>query len=129
MHGLFQIDERVAARALAKDGRVDFKLVARWPAPDDREVFFSKGALLHFHVQHARGGVRLGHEREAAGFAIEAVDQRDLSAIRELEGEQFAQSVPERCAAIWLARMRLDEWRLIDDDPFVGLVDDADGAG
>ena len=68
-----------------------------------------------------------GHEGEAAGFAIEPIDQRDLPAIGQFEGEQPAQAVPECEAAVRFARVRLDERRLLDDDPVGGFVDDVDG--
>ena len=74
--------------ALAEKGRVDGESILRGPAPDEREVFLRDPATLHEHAEMPRGGVRFRDEHQAAGLAVEAIDDRDLAAVRELEGQQ-----------------------------------------
>ena len=61
------------------------------------------------------------HEHEPAGFPVEPVHDRNLSAIRDLEGEQLAQVRPKASAFRRFGRMNEQERRLLDDDEIVRL--------
>ena len=53
----------------------------------------------------ARSGRGFGDEDHAACFAVESVDERNLAAIGDLVGEEFAQAVPKRLRPARLARV------------------------
>ena len=70
----------------------------------DREIFLRDPLLLHHQPETPRGTGVLGHQNEPAGFAVQAVDDRNLAAVGDLESEQMLQVRPkacERCLAWW----------------------------
>ena len=56
--------------------------------------------------------VRAARE-DAAGFAVEPVDERDLAAVRELVAQEIAEPVPERPRAARLRGMHEQPGRLV----------------
>ncbi len=64
-----------------------------------------------------------GDEHESARFAIQTIDDRNLSAVGDFKREQLAQFFPQGRPAIGLGWMREQKWRLVHDDVIVALVD------
>ena len=95
--------------ALPQERRVDLEGVRFRPAPDEREVFLFDAPRHHLLAKFAGGRAMFGDEREAAGFAVEPVDDRDLPAIDDFVGKQLAQFIPERPFAVRFARMHFHE--------------------
>ena len=121
---LFQPDGGRPMCTLPRERGVHGRDFPRRPAAHDREVFFLDKARLHGETEAARRAGILRDQDEAAGLAVEPVHDRDLSAIRQFEGEQFAQHRPERGGAVGLARMDEQERRLVDHEVICGLGDD-----
>lgn len=110
--------------ALAKEGGVDGEVVFGGPAPDEGEVFFLDAGALHEHAEMAGGRFGFGDKGEAAGFAIEAVDDGDLAAIGQFEREEVAEEMPEGGDVGGFTGVDLEERGFVDDDPVGGLGDD-----
>jgi hypothetical protein len=123
---LFQVNAGDLVDALAEEGGVDGEVVRGGPAPDEGEVLFLDAGALHEHAEVAGGGLGFGDEGEAAGFAIEAVDDGDLAAVGELEGEEVTEEMPEGGGVGGFAGVNLEEGGLVDDDPVGGLGDDVE---
>ena len=66
-----------------------------------------------------------GDEDEAAGFAIEAIDDREARAVGDVVGEQVVQAIEQCGWAIGLGGVDLEGGWFVDDDPVVGFGDDA----
>ena len=99
------------------------------PAPHDREIFFQESLSLHEQTETARGHLCLGHQNEAAGFAIEPVNDRNLSAIGNFKCEHFAQSLPKCRGSIRLLRVCQQQRRLIDHNVIGRLIDNPKARG
>ena len=59
------------------------------PSPDDGEVFLRDPLLLHEKPKTARGGRVLRYEDQAAGLAIEPINDRNLTAVRNLKSQEL----------------------------------------
>ncbi len=112
MHRALEVDCCFADLAEAYDRGLDFERVFR-PAADDCQVGFLDFPLLHGHRGGARGAGGFGHEDDAAGFAVEPVDKRDLAAVRDLVAQEIAEPVPERPRAVRLRGMHEQPGRLV----------------
>lgn len=124
MNHLLEPNCRGLMNALANKRRVDARPLPFRPAPNDGEIFFRDALVLHEQSETpgARGILR--DEDQATRLAIEAIDDRDLAAIGDLEREQLFQFAPERSHVSGLGRMHEQERRLVDDDPVGALGDD-----
>ena len=78
---------------------------------------------LHKQPEFARGRRRFRHQHDAACFAIEAINDRDLAGVCDFECEQLAQFRPERHATVWLRRMYEQLRRLVDNEIILRLID------
>jgi len=94
--------------------RLDFLPVR--PAEDESEVFLPNAALLHREAGVASSRGVLGDEHNAAGLAIEAIDEGDLPARRELVAEQIAQAIPERARAAGFGGMHEEPCGFVDGE-------------
>ena len=128
MRALFEVDFGRESGDLTEQRPVGLEGVGFGPSPDHGEVLFKDRAGLHQDMELASGIVMFGDERQAAGFAVESVDQGDLSAAGQFKGEHFAQRVPEGESARGFARVRFKERRFIDDQPVIGFVNESDVA-
>lgn len=116
-------------RPFAREWRIHRLRFPIRPAPDDREIFFHETLLLHEKTEMPGGPRRFGHEHHSARFAIQAIDDRDLPAVRELEGEQTFQLAPERPHAVWFRRVNKEKRRLVHDEILIGFGDDREVRG
>src|SRR5450755_398168 len=123
MNRLLEPDWRWRVNSLSGERRIHRFGIPFRPAPDDRDIFFSDALLLHHHAKAPGRGRVLRHEHQPAGFAVEPVDDRNLSAVRDLEGKQMFQFAPECARASWFGGMNEQEWRLLDDDEIIALRD------
>lgn len=105
-----------------QDGRVPFR-----PAPGDREVLLRDPLLLHEQTKTPRRGCSLRHEHESAGLAVQAIDDRYLSAVSQLEGEEVSQFSPKGASAVRFCGMNEQKRRLIDDRVIGCLRDEREG--
>ena len=126
---LLEINAGRMMNALAKEGGVDGKFIGRGPAPDDGGVLLGDAAALHEEAEMAGGSPGFGNEDETAGLAVEAVDDGDLAAVCELEGEEMAKEMPHGEGIGRLAGMDLEERGLVEDDPGGGFGEDVEAVG
>ena len=124
MDALLEVDAGRLVDALAQEGGVDGKLIGGGPARNEGEVLLRDAATLHESAKMAGRRLRFCNQDEAAGLAVEAIDDRDLAAVGDLEGEEVAQEMPQGGGIRGLAGMDLEERGLVDDDPLAGLGDD-----
>ncbi len=69
--------------------------------------------LLHGEACVAGGGGVFRDEDDAAGFAVEAIDDGDLAAGGELVAEEVAKAVPESAGAARFARVHEEAGRFV----------------
>jgi hypothetical protein len=124
MNGLLEPDWRWRMNALSGERQIHRFGIPFRPAPNDREIFFGDALLLHQQAKTPRRGRVLRHEYQPACFPVESIDDRNLSAIRDLEGEQMFQFAPECARSGWFGGMNEQEWWLLDDDEIIALGDD-----
>jgi hypothetical protein len=110
--------------SLASERRVDRFAIPLRPAPDDREILLGNALFLHQQTKTPRRSCVLRHEDQPARFAVESIDDRNLSAIRDLECEQVFQFAPEGARAVRFGGMNEQEGRLFDDEEIIALRDD-----
>lgn len=128
MDALFEPDFGGDPGALAQEWRVNHPLVVCGPAEDNGEVTLADGVRLHLAAEGARGISARCHQSQAAGFPVEAVDDRDASAIHTFKSKEITKIVPERFFIRGFAGMRRHLGRLFDDQPLWKLFDNP-GAG
>jgi hypothetical protein len=121
---LFKPDRRVLMFALTIQRSIDDFVLPVRPAPNDGKIFFAKPTPLHQEPKIARSRRGFCNQHESAGFSVESVHNRNLSAAGDFEREQIAQLFPESRRAAWLCRVNQKKRRLIDDDIVIGLIDD-----
>ena len=126
MNRLLEPDRRGHVNALPGERRIHRGGIPFRPAPDDGEIFLRDALLLHHQTKTPRGGGVLRHEHEPAGFPVEPVHDRNLAAVRDLEGEQLFQFAPKCARAGRFGGMNEQEWRLLDDDEIVALRHDGE---
>ena len=79
---------------------------------------------LHEQSKFSGGRRRFRDENETTCFAVEPIYDRNLTAVGNFKGEQFAQLLPKcRCSAR-LCGMDEKKRRFIHDDVIVRLIDD-----
>jgi CRP/FNR family transcriptional regulator, cyclic AMP receptor protein len=122
---LFYPDAALGDGALAEDGGIGSPFVAVGPSKDEGVVRFGNLVSLHALVECARGGEVFCHEGEAAGFAVEAVDDADLAAVGEFVGKECAEFVPEGVGVAGFAGVDLHKGRFIHDEEVRRFIDDA----
>src|SRR5664279_1563191 len=110
--------------SLASERGVDAFAIPLRPAPDDRKILLGDTLLLHQQAKMPRRSSILRYEDQPARFAIESVDDRNLSTIRNLEREQLFQFAPESARAIRLRGMNEQVRGLVDDKEIIALRDD-----
>ena len=110
--------------SLASERGVDRFAIPLWPAPDDRKILLGDTLLLHQQAKTPRRSPVLRYEDQPTRFAVESVDDRNFSTIRNLEREQLFQFAPERARAARLRGMNEEEGRLVDDNEIIALRDD-----
>jgi CRP-like cAMP-binding protein len=66
-----------------------------------------------------------GDQREAAGFAVETIDDTHLATVGDFVGKESAEFVPESGGFAGLAGMCLKKRRLVHDKEIVALGDDS----
>jgi hypothetical protein len=122
---LLEPDGRVLVCALARERCIDPRLLPFRPAVHDREILLRDFTPFHGATEAPRRGGIFRDQDETARLAIEPVDDRDLTAVNQLVGEQLAQRGPERRGAIGLARMNEKKGRFVDQKVIVRLGYDA----
>ena len=124
VHHLFEINVGGLIIALASNGRVDLQLFPLRPAIDQSRV--SLPDFVGLHQERKLPGACRGFtdQDQAAGLAVEPVDNRDLSPVDHLEGQKLPQPVPECVTAVGLARVHLQMGRLVNNHPLGALVDE-----
>ena len=126
MDRLLEPDWRWRVNALPDERRIHrFRLPFR-PAPHDREIFFSDPLFLHHQTEAPSGVGVFRHEHKAARFAVKPVHDRDLSAVRDFEGEEMFQFAPKCAHRARFGGMDQQEWRLVDYEEIFPLRDDRD---
>lgn len=94
------------------------------PAPNDCKIFFAKLMSLHQEPEIARGRRGFCDQHQSAGFPVEPIYNRNLSAAGDLECEQIAQLFPESRRTARLCRVNKKKRRFVDDDVVISLIDD-----
>jgi hypothetical protein len=110
--------------SLASERGVDRLSIPLRPAPDDRKILLGNALLLHQQTKAPRRSPVLCHEDQPTRFAVETIDDRNLSTVRDLEREQMFQFAPESARAIWFSGVNEQEGRLVDDEEISTLRDD-----
>lgn len=108
--------------ALTNQRSVNKPLFPIGPAPNDREIFFPQRVPLHQQSKRSCCHRGFRNQHQPACLAIKSVDDGDLSATGDLEGEQFAQLFPQGGCAVRLGRMDQKKRGLIDDDIIIGFI-------
>ena len=116
-------------RPLPGQGRVDGGRFPLGPTPNNGEIFLCDPLLLHEQAKASRRRRIFRDENDAAGFAIESIDDGDLATIRDLVGEELFQFSPKGAGVAGFGRMNEQKWRLIDDDKIVAFRDDLEIGG
>lgn len=129
MNRLLEPDWRKRVNALPDERRIHRGGIPFWPAPDDGKILLCDALLLHHQTKTPRGGGVLRHEHEPAGFPVEPVHDRNLSAVRDLEGEQLFQFAPKCARSRRFGGMNEQEWRLLDDDEIIAFRHDGEAVG
>jgi hypothetical protein len=110
--------------ALAIQGSVNDLVLPFRPAPNDGKIFFAKLMSLHQEPEIARSRGGFCDQHESAGFSVESVYDRNLSAAGDFECEQITQLFPESRRVARLCGVNQKKRRLINDDVVIGLIDD-----
>ena len=101
MHGLFNPNFGLADVSLSQNRLIDREFIVLGPTPNDGVVGFVKFVALHrFGKPMGRFG-GFGDEDDAAGFAVEPSDDRNLPAVGDFEKEKILQLIEKRS---WPAR-------------------------
>jgi ABC-type lipoprotein export system ATPase subunit len=124
MHRPLQPDGRRSNCTQPRNGTVNHFLIPFGPAKYQGRIFLPNPPLLHRHPGCAGAPGSLGHEQDAARFAVQAVYKRNLSTRREFVPEQFAQPIPERRRTARLAGMHQKTRRLVHDEEILGFIHD-----
>lgn len=75
------------------------------------------------------GSAVLGYEHQSAGFAVESGDDRDLTPVRDFEGKQLSELMPQRHGSVRLRRMDEQMGGFVDHEKGGVFVEDAGAAG
>ena len=89
MNHLFEPDPRGHVVALPRHRRIYRRIVPLRPSPNNREVFLRDPMFLHQQSEAARGCGIFRNENKSAGFAIQAIDDGDLAAVRDFKSEKL----------------------------------------
>ncbi len=71
----------------------------------------------------ARGRRGFCNQHQSAGFPVESVHNRNLSAAGDFECEQIAQLFPESRRSARLCRVNQKKGRFVNDDVVISLID------
>ena len=126
MNHPLEVDGARLLLAATEDGRLDLPLILRWPAPHDGAIFLGELVAELAEAELARSRSGLGHEDDATGFAVEAVEDGDLAAAGEFKRKQLAEVVPKGDGVRGLAGVNVETGRFIEGDPGGRLVEDAE---
>jgi hypothetical protein len=101
------------------------------PAEDNGGVSFADAMLSNHEAQLPGCFGRFPDQNEAAGFAVEAVDQGDLGAVNDFESQQTPQFIPEGVRSSRPGWVNEEICGFVNDQKPVIFVDDgrADPAG
>jgi len=87
VNALFEMNPRGLHAALAEEWRIDRGVCPRGMTADEGEIGFFHIARGHGGGEETCGGGVFGDEHEAAGLAVQPVDDGDLPAIGNFVGE------------------------------------------
>ena len=97
-----------------------------WPAADDREVFLFDLAALHRETKVSRRRRIFRDQHQSARLPVEPVDDRHLTTVDQLEGEQLPQGRPECWGSVGFARVDKEERGLVHHDVIFRLRHNAE---
>lgn len=126
VHHAFEVDAGGGDFALADDRGIHAEGFPLRVAMDEGEIGFGDAALLHGDGRRSRGGGVFCHQNDAAGFAVQAIDEGDLPGVRDFVGEEVAQAVPQGSWPIRLARVDEESRRFFDRNQIGCLAKDAE---
>lgn len=124
MNRLLEPDRGRRMNSLASERGVDRLAIPLGPAPDDRKILLGNTLLLHQQAKTPRRRPVFRYKDQPTRFAIESIDDRNLSTIRNLEREQLFQFSPESARAARFSGMNEQKGRLFDDNEIIALRDD-----
>lgn len=124
MNGLLEPDHGRLVSALPGERRFHRLGIPFRPSPNNCEIFLCDPLRLHHQTKTAGRAGALRHEHQPARFPVEPIDDRNLSTIRDLEGEQMSQFAPECARSSRFARMNEQERRLLHHDEILALRHD-----
>ncbi len=121
-----EVNDRGGHFPLADDWGIYASGVPLGVSEHEREVGFMDAALLHRHGSSAGGGGVFRHKNDPAGLAVQSVDERDLSLVRDLKGQKVAESVPQCAGSTRFARVDKKPWGLVHREKVRCFADDAE---
>ena len=113
-------------QALPRERSIHRFLLPTRPPPDNREILLRDALLLHQQSETARRNRCLGNEHEAARFAIEPINDGNLSAVGDFKSEQAGKFAPECWRPVRFRRMHQQQRRFLDHDEIVALGHDGE---
>lgn len=115
-----------AAGFVFAQGRVDQAFILAHMAMNNGEVFLIDGAIFPEPTDFAGSVIGFGHKRDAAGFAIKAVDKMNCKVgLRGLSSRQIeAHAADEARILVGFRGMTHEARGFVDDEQVVILVDD-----
>ena len=105
MNGLFEPDFARRNGSLAEKWLVYLEFVGSRPTPGERQVSFGQVLFFDQGMKVSGAGAILGHEHQSAGFAVEAGNDRDLTSVRDFEGKQLSELMPQRHGSVRFSGM------------------------
>lgn len=123
VNSLHQVDGGGFEIAASAQGGVDGPGVLGRPTGDEGEVLLADFAAHHRFGNGAGGRGIFGDEDQAAGFAVEAVDNGEGGAVGEVVSEEGAEAVPQGGGAARFGGVNLEGRGFVDHDPIRALVD------
>src|SRR5206468_4138522 len=85
------------------------------------EIFLRDALLLHQQPKPPSGPGVLRYQHQPTRLPIEPVNDRNLTAVRDLEREHLFQLAPERPRTARLRRVNQKKGRLLDHQEILGL--------
>jgi hypothetical protein len=101
--------------------RIDRICLPFRPAPDNGEIFLGDALFLHQQTKPPGGSGIFRYQDEPAGLAIEAINNRNLSAVLDLEREKLFQFAPKGPHVTGFGGMNEKKGRFFNDHKVVGL--------
>lgn len=114
------VPDRDAAAFILAQGRIDRAAIRVGMTMHDGEILFADPALCPDLAKFARGGVGFGHQCQAAGLAVQTVDEVWTC----ISAQMQSHTADEAGEFAILARVADQISRLVDHQQFVIFVDD-----